>query len=192
MTGGIRSQERPGVGKTQANHKMREVCGILALIRLTAFDRKNNISHILLSSWQNHLLSSACSIPGFLQPMFPQLFQILPEIGSKLFEICVVRFHHTHWCLVSLVPSLVSVFGVTLSWQIICKDNLREAFNWTVILESLVHHGQLHRIWIHGWALRWQSHGEMATHIQVDRNQSERQEGVKNQTPKAALTKFLN
>lgn len=53
---------------------------------------KKKISHILLSSCQNVLLSSACNILNFLHPhppyWIPQLFQILSEMSSKNFEMC--------------------------------------------------------------------------------------------------------
>lgn len=155
------------------------VCAILAFIKLTAFDRKKKkVSHNLLSSCQNLLLSSACSILNFLHPHPP------PELPSsskfflkwvpKLWDY-VVRFHHRLWHLAPLEPTLVSVFGVMCLWQDIYKDNLGEdAFSWAVASESLVHHGQFHPIWIHDWALWWQRQRSVAAH-RVDGNQSQGQ-----------------
>lgn len=153
---------------------------ILVLIKLTAFDRKKEISHIFLSSCRNLLLSSACSILNFLHPCppswTPQLFQILSEMSSKNFEIVWWGFI-TVWPQAPLEPTSESVFGVTCLWQNICEDSFRaDAFSWIVASASLVHHDQLHPIWIHDRAKWWQRHRSVAAHIRVDGNQSQGQE----------------
>lgn len=92
-------------------------------------------------------------------------------MSSKNYEIVWWGFI-TVWHLAPLEPTSESVFGVTCLWQNICKDNFRaDVFSWIVASKSLVHHGQLHPIWIHDWAKWWQRHRSVAAHIRVDGNQ---------------------